>query len=91
LDARVGASALYLIAAALRAPIDLFFEDMACGEEQGTSVRNSWEAEIIHLFSDNSQSQTEAARLVGHYSRIGSARKRRAVSHLVRLLASEPG
>jgi|HubBroStandDraft_1064217.scaffolds.fasta_scaffold532006_1 transcriptional regulator with XRE-family HTH domain len=88
---RVAASHLYLIAAALRAPIDRFFEGVACGSEQGTSVQSSWEAEIIRLFSDDSQSQTEAARLVGDYSRIGSARKRRAVLHLVRLLASEPG
>jgi transcriptional regulator with XRE-family HTH domain len=86
---RVGASALYLIGVALRAPVDFFFQGLVCVSEQGTDVQGSWEAEIIRLFGDDPQGQTEAARLVRDYSRIKSARKRRAVLHLVRVLASE--
>ena len=88
---RVSASQLYRIAAVLREPVDFFFEELGSGSENGTNVPRSLEAEIIHLLNDDPQSQVGAMRLVRGYSRINSARNRRVVLHLIKVLASESG
>jgi transcriptional regulator with XRE-family HTH domain len=88
---RVTASQLYLIGAALREPVYFFFEDFGSDVKKEPTKERSLEAEIMHLLSNNTPAHSEAAALVRYFSGIGSARKRRAVLHLVRVLASEAG
>jgi transcriptional regulator with XRE-family HTH domain len=88
---RVTASQLYLIGSALREPVDFFFEGFGSGTRKEPNRERLLEDEIMHLLNGNTPAHSEAAALVRYFTAIGSARKRRAVLHLVKVLASESG
>jgi transcriptional regulator with XRE-family HTH domain len=88
---QVTASQLYLIGTALCEPVEFFFKGFSSDANKKPNRRGSLEDEVMHLLDNNTPAHSEAPKLVRYFLGIGSAKKRRAVLHLVKVVASESG
>jgi transcriptional regulator with XRE-family HTH domain len=88
---KVSASRLYQIATVLGEHVEFFFGDLIPRKSNDRTDREQLlMSDIVHLFGDETGNQSDVLELIRCYLRIGTARKRHAVLHLVKVLASDP-